>query len=443
LLKNNNNYYFLFNFDRNKISFNDFRSILIKVQYLYNLFLAGMEKNFSYFDEAQKIYTPKIKTRNFYNCLHSGILSLLKYLKKDLFFYKSLFPALDLTSLPNLYYVNENTIYSNFNNSLFAGHGDIYEKLGILINKKYFKDKKEAQNYYAKNAIEKKPILLLGFVKELFYAKKYNVAKNIVLINFSIFLPRFKKNPIVYSSDYSYFGQISIKDFWNFWGINEVKYFKKSKKNQNDKENKFFAIEIDKSSKIVSHDYQMLVKALFLNVNEYFKGKIIYKKENKFKADIFLGKSAYKKFKADIFLGKSAYKKFKEVIVNNIINDNYSPDIVLLDLTKRLSRPILILRDLLEDLDCKENSFKKDISLVDDIILLWSDIFCYLSNKSKIKKIKFETSVIALPHPSFYKYKFLNKKDKELLFNVLNSIIKKHDCLMVNLKNKLSKLNEK
>jgi amino acid adenylation domain-containing protein len=421
LLKNNNDYYFLFNFNKNKITFNDFRSILIKIQYLYNLFLVGMEKNFSYFDESQKIYTPKIKTRNFYNCLHSGILSLLKYFKKDLFFYKSLFPALDLTSLPNLYCVNNNIIYSDFNNSSVAGYGDVYKKLGIVINKKYLKNKKEAENYYKKNALKQKPMLLLGSVKELFFAKKYNVSENVVLINLSIFLPRLNNNPIVYSSDYSYFGEILMKDFWKFWEINDEKYFKKNK------ENKFFTIEVSRSSKIVSHDYQMLLKALYVNVNEYFRGKIIYKKDNK--------------IKADIFLGKSAYKKFKEIIVNNITNNNYSPDIVLLDLTKRLSRPILILRDLLKDLDCKKNTFKEDIVLVDDIIFLWNDIFYFLSKKSKSKKIKFETSVIALPHPSFYKYKFLNKKDKELLIDTLNLVIKKHDSLMVNLRNKMLGLN--
>lgn len=409
-----------------------FTDILKNFQHLYNLKLSSKSIG----------YTPIANYPNYYNCAHASVMEKIR-LKTNKFFYNSLLPALDLCCLPTYLVVNNKIKRNNFSNAELLGYKNPLDLLNIKHQNLEFKSKKEALNYYKENIKNDNILLLTGPLYYLLFTSHYKrnsvIASQIkskiplsLMFNLRhtcIFFGSIESNPVVYSANFNYFGRIPKNDFMKYWEgsrtIKSVKEFFKHKRLP-----AFQALDIKNIDKVNSHTIDMLYHALLLNIKNFYKNRIIKGEDS----DNF----------KEIYFGRQVIQAYKEDILDNLNRKKTSsPDIIILDLIKRLDNSYFFLRDLLIDICLVNKDFSSDLDKVNLIINKWNLIYGKLLNKATENNINYQSQLSILPSSSLYKYKFLSEDIKKKLIGELDEISDLQDKIFDSMYAKLKKLKIK
>jgi len=429
-------YKIIFIRNSSRISNKLFTEILKNFQYLYNLKLLGKDRYNSaksLLSDAQSIYTPICSYHDYYSCWYTSILEKIRW-ENNGTFYKSLLPSLYFACLPSYFIVNNNIKRESEFNSKFLGYKDPLGLLNVNYQFLKFKDEKKALDYYNRNSKNNKILLLVGTPYYLSFHRHYKSKefitaglerRNVFMIHIALFTDLLKQSPIISSINFDYFGRISKSNFVKFWrGLSDIKALRKNPLYKNYPS--FQVLDIRNSGKIKSHTLNMLYRSLFLNVKEFYNDKTIEGSESK----------GFRK----IYFGKQVIQLFKKDIVDNLNKEKSSiSDIVMVDLTKRLERNYLFLRDLLSDICLSDNSFDSNLTQAIQIINKWDYIYNSLLDKVP-KKVNYQFKINTLPPLNLYQFKFLSGVHKKKLIHYLDEISDLQDKMFASMQTKLKKI---
>lgn len=419
---------------REKINKSELKKYLRNFQYIYNLNLAGIEP--VKLKTENNIYTPQYSYPEHYCCLHASFIELVRY-KLGKHYLKSFLPALDFACLPNYFVVNKNIKYVKSENASYLNSKDPFTGAGVKLKLVRLKRKEEAEEYYRENIKNREPALLIGPTHYLSFSRSYQDREFIesalrrggmYLLNASLFSKDSKSYPLVYSTNLKYFGRVPINEFWNYWTGLKIK--RKRQKGENKFLDSFFsyqAIEVEGIDKISMPTGKKLLGVLKMNVDEYFRGKII---------------NSGRQEGLRIYYGQSALRKYRKDILDNMLNkQTSSPDILLLDLTRQFARFGDFLKDLLEEISLTERQFSKEQEMANLISFKWLEIYSRLWQEVKEKGVDYEYRIYLFPDMSRYKEKVLSGENKRYLLKEVEKIILNYDSLFKLLGEKLKKYN--
>ena len=393
-------------YSNKNLSRKEVHKILAKLQYIYNLKLIDYDYEFiRKKDPEEKMYTPKVKNEGSYGCTYPLIYAKLKWLNPETIYYRSLMPALELCCVPRIFVKNNREITDQIPPSMDIGYENVLKTLKIDIEKKNFNNFKSAKKYFQEKGKLREPMILFGSAFYLFYTRFYHDNNhknhNIPVLFFS----GFKKEIIAHSAHLYFFGKIKTRDFWEYW--EGYKYF-----------------EINNISKIIPHSHSLLEEALLRTLVEYFKNRTIKS----------TGKFVFK-----VYIGQQVFTFYQEMIQRSIDNKSASPDIVILDMIKRVERPAIFLRDLLTDLNLKDKNFTKSLINIEDIIEKWEKLFFDMSEITRKQNIFFESRVSSFPDKNLYKLKLFTISQKKYLLKKVKEIQIIYDNYMLELKKQVYK----
>jgi len=426
-------------FIRDKLSIDGklFTNILKNFQDLYNLKLIGKDyKKINSSLNKASFYVPQYSYPFYFDCWPATILAKIQW-ETDSFFYKSLLPALNFASLPNYYILDDKIKWTRPRNSQFLGYRDAISALGINYKILELKNQKEAFNYYNKMNQDNKPLLLFGSTYNLFFTENYKnkefiaaelTRRNPLLSNISLFTGSLESDPIIHAVNLNYFGKIPINDFWEYWeGLGSKKEFKKFiKYGKSNNFSSFRTLDIQNIEKIKPFKVEMLYQALSFNVREFYKNKIV--KGNK--------SIGFKK----IYFGRQVLEIFKKDIISSFKKKNKStPDVVILDLIKRLDRSYFFLRDLIQDICRTDKYFIVDLKKINQLIKKWQLIDNILSTEASKKRLDYRFKISRLPNPSFYKFRFLSNSYSKDVIYIFDKILDLQEEIYKSIYNKLKK----
>ncbi len=242
-------------------------------------------------------------------------------------------------------------------------------------------------------------------------------------LDLNIFQNSFYKNPVLYSPNFNYFGQISQKDFIKYWTNDKIP----KDKNQLGKTipgHSFVINEIFYPNDIKDNFLDDFIENLNKNIKNYFKGKIIPGKKN---GDF-----------RTIHKGKKAIKAFKKDLIKNINQESgATPDITLVDVTKRMSHPYLFFRDFLKDMLIFTENFKEEYQKTEKLIKEWGKTYDYLYEQVVQKETGYESRINILPQPKLYNKNILSETNKKELLNQAKKMEKMEKELFLSLAQKL------
>ena len=421
----------------NDINSKEFLIILRKLQEEYNKELIGVDED-SPCDST--MFFPYYSYPLHDSCVYSDILELIKFYNSKVMIYKSLMPALDFYCLPNYYIVDNKIKFDNNDyNSVFLGYGrdNSFNSLDILgIKHKIINlnSRSRAEEYLEHAGKINKNIIIVGTSYQLPFARDYRDLKFIDTvikrnakhpINFVILGDTASNNPIVYSANFNFFGRIEKNNLFKYWeGLSAIPELNNVAKLGSYPT--YGVLEIENINKINIDFKELFLKALKVNVEEFYNNKKILGKKNDHFKNIYFGRQVIEIFKNDILDSMSG-------------EENITPDIVIVDLIKKLQRPYFFFHDLLLDMEKINKKYSKELGISMKIIEKWDDIFSKFYRIIKKKNIKYEPRVNALVNESLYFQKILSKKDKIMLINVLEDISFFQDKLFLSLKNKVYK----
>jgi len=417
-----------------------FIDLLKNFQYIYNLKLTGRKINKNNLNRDNKyLYTPKYSYAPYYGCRDSCILEKIRW-ENNGFFYNSLLPAKSFACLPNYYILNNKIKWCSIYNSDLLGYNNALDSLDIKFRYLKFTGKNEAEKYYKQSIKKNNILILIGSSYDLPFSRYYRnkefvtagiERRNFYRINISLFSGSLKDGPVIYSPNFNYFGEISQNDFWVYWSReNTIK-----KKNFNKYiENVFLetlepfqVLDIQDVGRIKPHSTGMLYEALSQNVNEFYNDKIIKKDNSRGFSAAYFGRQVIQIFKKDVLENLNADRKS-------------SADILLLDLTKRLQGSYLFLHDLLFDINFNDKNFNPELNGVLRIIEEWDSIYSKLLSVASRNRINYMSKISILPSFDLHEHKFLSKKDKQELIEVLNKVALSQDKIFDSLRDKLKTL---
>lgn len=427
LVRDGNKNYLFVTYNKATVDAAKFSNILLTWQKLYNLELARVDND--------KTYTPFCSYPDYYHCLHANLLEKLCY-KNNKILKSSLAPAFDYFLLPNYFIVDENTRRDNDFNACLLGGDNLFvsaEKFGLKSKLLKFENAVSAREYFDSDS-QSEPLLLMGnnyylpsspYYKNPEFIGSLLEGRNLLPMNFSIF-QSWQNKIIVSSVNLNYFGQISEKDFYNYWQ-NFKDFDIAPQKNLKKIDLSFQALVLSEFGKTNTIDIDMFYEALNANVEEFFKGQIIKGGKNQ-------------GFKKAIF-GIKVLPCFIDDILRGTKDDRRTiPDIVIVDMFKRLQKPRLFLHDLLQDICALNDDFLAVTEKLANIIKIGDNEFESLNKKVKNSTIKYDPILTFLPSQNAKKVKFLTAKDKRELIKTLEEIQDQQFELFESMKKILEKL---
>jgi len=398
--------------DKKKIKALEFSRILMKWQKFYNQNLLGANN---------LVFTPFCSYPEYYHCIHASFYEIAMA-QTQRFFSSSLAPAFDYFILPNYCLINDQERRDNDFNALLLGKPSIYmsaKRLGIQYSLNKVSDEQKAKTFLKQN--HDNIFLLIGNNYYLPSSSYYhrpdfidylNEGRNLVSMNYSIFQENGDKI-YYYSANLNCIGQIDSEDFIGYW-LNF--------KNFNGPTDpvldfSFHYINFRGMEKIPEFRLSDYYEVLLSNIEEYFRSWSIVGGPNFGFKKIFFGKSAWEEYCRDIRLNLSG-------------EENSIADITIIDMFKRLEKPNLFLKDLLNDIAPLNDDF---VVYLDDLSIILSDsdkIFEKLYKFVKESKIEYEPIITLLPSAAARSRKFLTRKMKEDLIEAVEILMKKQESLL-------------
>lgn len=323
----------------------------------------------------------------YYNCKYADIPEYLRLLRPDIAVYRSLLPAWDLQCLPTYVKLplgSRKILEAPFQT---AGLPDALARWGLRYEIKKLGSEKSARRFWSKNG--RKAHLLLGSPFHLPFTQIYHSPDyyseqrsldQLFRMNISIVQNQQGVNWIQ-AINLGYAGPIEDDDFYGYWGA-------ASAAGQKQEKPVYRWMEIRNAGSVKPHDQLMLAEALKLNIFNYFSGS------DPDQDGVYTGRSSWPAWISDLQASAA-------------LRPGSIADISAIDMLKRMSRPLLFLRDLLSDMGIVEK-FPEINGIISGMKTL------YDSSLSRAKKngIDYRYRISLLPEPGMYGHNFLSARSK-------------------------------